>query len=76
MRGAEVGSVESGSPAEAAGLKEGDVITAIDGKPTREGSALTGFVRQYSADDQVTLTVIRDGEELQTPVTLSERKDT
>ena len=65
-----------GSPAEAAGLKEGDVITAIDGKPTREGSALTGFVRQYSADDQVTLTVIRDGEELQTPVTLSERKDT
>lgn len=74
--GAEVGSVESGSPAEAAGLKEGDVITAIDGKPTREGSALTGFVRQYSADDQVTLTVIRDGEELQTPVTLSERKDT
>ena len=74
--GAEVGSVESGSPAEAAGLKEGDVITAIDGKPTREGSALTGFVRQYSADDQVTLTVIRDGEELQMPVTLSERKDT
>ena len=68
--------MESGSPAEAAGLKEGDVITAIDGKPTREGSALTGFVRQYSADDQVTLTVIRDGEELQTPVTLSERKDT
>ena len=68
--------MESGSPAEAAGLKEGDVITAIDGKPTREGSALTGFVRQYSADDQVTLTVIRDGEELQMPVTLSERKDT
>ena len=73
--GAEVGSVESGSPAETAGLREGDVITAIDGKPTREGSALTGFVRQYSAGDQVTLTLIRDGKEIQVPVTLAERKD-
>jgi len=52
------------------------VLPQGGGKPPREGSALTGFVRQYSADDQVTLTVIRDGEELQTPVTLSERKDT
>ena len=73
--GAEVGTVEPGSPAETAGLKEGDVITAIDGKATPEGTALTGFVRQYSAGDQVTLTVIRDGQEIETTATLSERKD-
>ena len=73
--GAEVGTVESGSPAEAAGLKEGDVITAIDGKSTPEGPALIGYVRQYSAGDQVTLTVIRDSNETEVTVTLSERKD-
>ncbi|MBM6978296.1 MAG: trypsin-like peptidase domain-containing protein [Actinomyces succiniciruminis] len=73
--GAEVGSVESGSPADQAGIKQGDVITAIDGKATSQAAALTGFVRQYSAGDEVTLTIIRDGEELQVPVTLKERKD-
>ena len=42
---------------------------------TSQAAALTGFVRQYSANDQVTLTVIRDDQELEVPVTLSERKD-
>lgn len=73
--GAQINSVETDSPAQKAGLKEGDVITAIDGKMTSQAAALTGFVRQYSANDQVTLTVIRDDQELEVPVTLSERKD-
>ncbi|PHP52467.1 S1C family serine protease [Actinomyces ruminis] len=73
--GAEVGVVESGSPADQAGIEVGDVITAIDGKATNQAAALTGFVRQYSAGDEVTLTIIRNGEELQVPVTLKERKD-
>lgn len=73
--GAEVGAVESGSPADQAGIEVGDVITAIDGKATSQAAALTGFVRQYSAGDEVTLTIVRNGEELQVPVTLKERKD-
>lgn len=73
--GAEVGSVESDSPASKAGLKEGDVITAIDGKPTTQAAALTGFVRQYAAGDTVTLTVVRDGKEIEVQATLAERKD-
>ncbi|QHO90532.1 peptidase S1 and S6 [Actinomyces sp. 432] len=73
--GAEVGDVESGSPADQAGIKAGDVITAIDGKATSQAAALTGFVRQYSAGDEVTLTVIRDGAEIEIPVTLKERQD-
>lgn len=73
--GAEVGSVEAGSPAEAAGVKEGDVIVAIDGKPTSQAAALTGFVRQYSAGDTVTLTIIRAGAETEVKVTLVERTD-
>ena len=46
--GALVGEVESGSPAQEAGLKPGDVITAINGKATSQSAALTGFVRQYT----------------------------
>lgn len=73
--GAQVGSVESDSPASKSGLEEGDVITAIDGKSTTQAAALTGFVRQYSAGDTVTLTVVRDGKEIEVQATLAERKD-
>mgnify|MGYP001020898840 CR=1 FL=1 len=71
--GAEVGSVEQGSPAANAGLKQGDVITAINGKTTSQAAALTGFVRQYSAGDTVKLTVIRNGEKKEIEVTLAEK---
>ena len=73
--GAKVTSVESGSPADKAGLKKGDVITAIDGRTTAQGSALTGYVRQSSANDKVKLTVIRDSKKQDIDVTLAERKD-
>ncbi|WP_159717064.1 S1C family serine protease [Actinomyces marmotae] len=71
--GAEVGSVEQGSPAANAGVKQGDVITAINGKKTNQAAALTGFVRQYSAGDEVTLTVIRGGKSQEIKVTLAEK---
>ena len=73
--GAKITSVEGGSPADKAGLKKGDVVIAIDGKTTAQGSALTGYVRQYSANDKVKLTVIRDSKKQDIDVTLAERKD-
>ena len=73
--GAKVVLVEGGSPADKAGLKKDDVIIAIDGKTTSQGSALTGYVRQYSANDKVKLTVIRDSKKQDIDVTLAERKD-
>ena len=73
--GAKITSVESGSPADKAGLKTNDVVIAIDGKTTAQGSALTGYVRQYSANDKVKLTVIRDSKKQDIEVTLAERKD-
>ena len=73
--GAKVAVVEGGSPADKAGLKRDDVIIAIDGKTTSQGSALTGYVRQYSANDKVELTVIRDSKKQDIDVTLAERKD-
>ena len=73
--GAKISLVEGGSPADKAGLKKDDVIIAIDGKTTSQGSALTGYVRQYSANDKVKLTVIRDSKKQDIDVTLAERKD-
>lgn len=73
--GALVGAVEVGSPADEAGVHEGDVITAINGKATSQSAALTGFVRQYSAGDVVTLTVVREGRTLELTAMLAERTD-
>lgn len=49
------------SPAEAAGLKAGDVITAIDGEQISAKNPLADALAGYSAGDVVTLTVLRAG---------------
>ena len=71
--GAEVIQVQPGTPAEAAGVKQGDVIVAIDGADVASAESLTGYVRQYSAGDKVKLTVIRSGKELTVTATLTTR---
>lgn len=58
--GARVSSVVSGSGADKAGLKQGDLITKIDGRLVGSGVALTGYVRWYNPGDKVKLTVIRE----------------
>lgn len=68
--GARVQEINSGSAADKAGLKEGDIITKIDGKPVKGSLSLVGFVRQYAVGDTVELTVVRDGSEKKIPVTL------
>ena len=68
--GARIQEINSGSAADKAGLKEGDVITMIDGKPVKGSLSLVGFVRQYAVGDTVELTVVRDGKERKIPVTL------
>jgi len=69
--GAAVHSVQAGSPAAEAGVEEGDVITAIDDRPTSGPEALTGYVRAHTAGDEVALTLVRDGEVLEEQVTLA-----
>lgn len=68
--GARIQEINSGSAADKAGLKQGDVITKIDGKPVKGSLSLVGFVRQYAVGDTVELTVVRDGKEQKIPVTL------
>ncbi|HLS15181.1 MAG TPA: trypsin-like peptidase domain-containing protein [Beutenbergiaceae bacterium] len=69
--GASVQTIEPGSPAAEADIDEGDVITAIDDRPVASAAALTGYVRTHTAGDEVTLSVVRDGEALEVSVTLA-----
>src|SRR5699024_2969685 len=69
--GAKVHEVVPDTPADRAGIKPDDVITAIDGQTVGGAESLTGWVRTYSGGDEVTLTLVRDGEQQQVSVTLS-----
>ncbi|MFG1877814.1 S1C family serine protease [Sphaerisporangium sp. NPDC049003] len=72
-QGAVIGSVQSGSPADQAGLKAGDLITKIDGKPVAGADTVVGAVRGYQPGTKVTLTYVRDGSTSTATVTLAEK---
>jgi serine protease Do len=63
-------AVFAGSPADAAGLQQGDVITAIDGRPVDAAHDLVVLLLPHRAGDVVEATVLRGGEELQIDITL------
>jgi len=73
--GAQVATVEPGSPAAEAGIEPGGVIVAIDGQAVTGADSLVGFVRQYPSGAEVTLTVAADGTATEVPVTLAARED-
>jgi serine protease Do len=55
-----VEAVEAGSPAEKAGLKPGDVITTVNGRPVRAGSDLVDPIAQTPIGQAVQLRYVRD----------------
>jgi serine protease Do len=59
--GALITDVQSGSPAASAGLKTGDVVKEIDGKPVEDASELQMTIGLKSPGDKVSLQVLRDG---------------
>jgi membrane-associated protease RseP (regulator of RpoE activity) len=75
--GVMVSSVEAGSPAEKAGLKVGDIISEVDGKPVRSSWELSAKVRGYEEGQQAPLEVWRDGkvQSLTASITLRERPE-
>ncbi|WEV77767.1 trypsin-like peptidase domain-containing protein [Janibacter cremeus] len=68
--GAEIRSVSDGSPADEAGLAEGDLVVAIGDSRVTGAESLVGLVHARQIDSQVPLTVIRDGEKMTIDVTL------
>ncbi len=61
-RGAEVTQVNPGSPADRAGIKLGDVITAVDGTRVKDSGALTELLARQEPGETVTLSLYRYGE--------------
>jgi serine protease Do len=62
--------VISGSPADQAGIKEGDVIVSVDGTNIDDSHSLTALLDQHSVGDSVTLQVLRSGKQISVQATL------
>jgi serine protease Do len=74
-KGALVGNVAEDSPAERAGLKQGDVIVAYQGKPIEDPGALQRDVTRTAVGTKALLKIIRDGHEQELTVTIGEQSE-
>jgi serine protease Do len=71
-RGAIVTEVRPETPAERAGVKQGDVILSLDGKAIDSTNSLRTSVGRLAPGTAVTLTLLRDGQERSLKVSLAE----
>lgn len=71
-RGALIGDVAKGSPAEKSGLRRGDVILEFNGKKVSDVGNLRNMVAQSKVGAQIPLTIMRSGKEYALNVTTSE----
>ncbi|NPV07737.1 MAG: PDZ domain-containing protein [Anaerolineae bacterium] len=87
QEGVLVQSVQPGSPADEAGIRGGsepatvdgqrlllggDVIVAVDGEPVAQPADVRALLAERQPGDEVTVTLLRDGEEMEVQVTLAE----
>ncbi len=72
---AKYSSVLKGSPAEKAGLKDKDIITAVNGAKIGVAGSLSTLIGEYKPGDTVQLTVLRDGNETAINITLGAYKE-
>ena len=68
-------SVEPNSDAYAQGIRSGDIITAIDGQEVYTVDEFNRIKNEYSAGDQIPLTIFRRGHNYEVTVTLMDRAD-
>ncbi|MDO4872284.1 MAG: trypsin-like peptidase domain-containing protein [bacterium] len=62
--------IKNGGAAQKAGVKEGDIITAVNGVKIGSAGSVSSLVAEYQPGDTVKLTVVRDGKELELTATL------
>lgn len=74
-QGVLVQSLVKGGAAEAAGLKNGDVILSVDGKDVNEANELQSYIATHRIDDVVTLKIFREGKKIDKKVTLRQREE-
>lgn len=71
--GVEVGSVQSGSDAENAGLQQKDIITKFDGTNVKNSAHLKFLLYKHNIGDEIKLTVNRDGKEKELTLKLTHK---
>ncbi len=74
-RGAIVGQVFPGDPADKAGIKTGDIIKAIDGRKIENTQELLRVVASLPVGKKVEVLIFRNGQELRKSLVVAERKD-
>ena len=74
--GVYVRAVEEGSAADLAGIRVGDVIIAINDEAITNYDELNNAKEQYKAGDTITITITRNGEDMQIPLVLQEKVPT
>jgi serine protease Do len=74
-RGVVLADVLPGSPAQRAGLRPGDIILTLDGKPMENGRQFQVGLYRHLAGDIVSLDVLRGGDTLRMRVTMAERRE-
>jgi serine protease Do len=67
-----VAAVESGSAADKAGIKEGDIILKVNGDEIAEGKSLKRVLSQYQPNDEVTILILRGSDRMELKAKLGE----
>jgi S1-C subfamily serine protease len=73
QHGVLLGGVTAGSPAEAAGLRRGDILIRLGPREVADLEGFTAVLREHSPGDEVDIVVIRQGEELRVRAVLGTR---
>ena len=71
--GSIISNVQSGSPAQEAGIVTGDIVLAVDGEPVNGQAGLVAAIRDRNPGDSVSIELVRNGERLTLTATLVAR---
>ena len=72
-QGVIVANVRAGSPADQAGVKVGDAITTVNGKPVKDGDALVNEIAGLKPGSKATLGIVRNGKQQDVTVSIADR---
>src|ERR1700761_2238452 len=71
-----VSSVAKGGPSEQAGIKVGDIITSVDGKPIKDGNDLVDIITARRPGSTAKIGYLRNGQQQSATVTIQDRTKT
>ena len=71
--GALITEVFKGTPADQGGMKSGDILIAVNGKPVTDSSSMLTLIAALAPGNQATLKVVRDQKEVELQVTVGRR---